>query len=504
MFHNLGLKLRVFFLMAVVVASLSLINFNLFKSFLAKIDIQQGAKNSALLAEEKVKITAYSLISNSFNIARQLELSKGSKNSPLKTNTITSETEYFITDSTGNFVSGNLKLMSSNAGIPAVERALKEGIASDGNITVSESMYLIGVVPVLIEVPNEGKKLFSVVSAKKLSLAFNAEDIFPMPVKIFMGSRFVSETGSEKWSKIEKSYGSEKLKTDLDDLIKSQNTITVNHWTYLSSFFMPVDMLGGEKVVFVTLTSTLPGWEEYNDLLFFLIIYTFAGILIVLFFTFIVNHSIGTVFSKLAEDISNMKVGEKLILKSYTHGADAAVSALNMLITKYIRHQENHHDSMTNPIGNATSPGQIDPSKLQSSYVFPISDPFGTDDIENTPKKPIKALQPEKQSNNTLKAPPPPSADDDDEKTQIVASVPTSNVEVSSLFTPEGYMESLWKEYCRIKVKNGESLSENEKRSFIGKIKTNRVSIIAKYKCADVQFSIEEKDGKPVIKAKPV
>jgi len=65
-------------------------------------------------------------------------------------------------------------------------------------------------------------------------------------------------------------------------------------------------------------------------------------------------------------------------------------------------------------------------------------------------------------------------------------------------------MEELWQEYCRIKAKNGESVTENEKRSFVGKIKTNRASIIAKYKCSDVQFNIEEKDGKPVIKAKPV
>lgn len=500
MFSNLGLKLKVFFLMAVVISALSVVNFTLFKSFLAKIDIRQGPRNSSSLAEEKVKNTTYSLISNSFSIARQLKFSKASKKAPLTINNIVSETEYIVLDKDANFVAGTIELMSSHAGIPAVERALKEGFASDGTVTIADNLYLLGVVPVMAEVPDEGVKLFAVASFKKLALAFNSSQLFPMPVKIFRGTKFVSETGSESWKTVETSYGSEKMKEDIDNLIKSEGSKTINHWTYLHSFFMPVDMLGGEKIAFVTMTSTLPGWEDYQDVVFFLIVYTLAGILIALFFTFIVTHSIDVVFRNLAADISRMKVGEKLVLKKYSHGADIAVSALNTLITKYIRtHESSNHDpiSTTSKISNS---GELDPLKMQA-YETSVPDPFGTDDIENTPKRPVKALQPEKP---VFKAPPPVASEEDDEKTQIVTSSSPSNVEVSSQFEPADPMEELWKEYCRIKTKNGESVTENEKRSFMGKIKTNRVSIIAKYKCADVQFNIEEKDGKPVIKAKPV
>lgn len=505
MFSNLGLKLKVFFLMAVVVAALSFINFSLFKSFLAKIDVRQGPKNSSALAEEKVKNTTYTLISNSFNIAKQLKFSKASKNAPVKINDISSEIEYLVVDSTGKFIAGSLELMSSHAGIPAVERALKEGMASDGTITVSDNIYLIGVVPVMAQVPDEGEKLFAVISAQKLALAFSSKELFPMPVKIFKGNKFVSETDSESWLKIEKSYGSDKMKSDVEDLIKSEGSKVVNGWTYLHSFFMPVDMLGGEKIVFVTLTSTLPGWEDYKDLVFFLMIYTIAGIIIAFFFTFIVTHSIDVVFRNLAADISRMKVGEKLILKKYSHGADIAVSALNILITKYLRHQESRHDSISpNTVGNSSNIGELDPSKMGSAYDA-VPDPFGTNDIEETPKKPIKALQSEKKQDVPAhKAPPPSFPDDDEEKTQIVTSSSPSNVEIASQFVPVDPMEELWNDYCKIKAKNGESVTENEKRSFIGKIRTNRASIIAKYKCADVQFNIEEKEGKPVIKAKPV
>ena len=44
---NLGLKLKVFFLMAVVITALSAANFILFKDFIVKIDVQEGAKEIA-------------------------------------------------------------------------------------------------------------------------------------------------------------------------------------------------------------------------------------------------------------------------------------------------------------------------------------------------------------------------------------------------------------------------------------------------------------------------
>ncbi len=510
MFSNLGLKLKVFFLMAVVIAGLSFVNFYLFRSFLAKVDQRQGPRNSSKLAEETVKNTTYSLVANSFSIARQISFSKPSKNAPVKISDIKSELEYLVVDANGKFAAGNLELMSSHAGIPAVERALKEGMASDGTITVGDSAYLIGVVPLITDVPDEGKKLFAVVSFKKLALAFNTSELFPMPVKIFRGDKFVSESGSEEWLDVEKSYGSDKMKKDIDDLIKSEGSKVINGWTYIHSFFMPFDMLGGEKIVFVTMTSTLPGWEDYNDVVFFLIVFTLAGIVLAVFFTFIVTHSIDTVFRDLAGDISRMKVGEKLVLKKYSHGADIAVSALNILIAKYLRHQENSHDSISAPITSpSASSSEQAQSKMQSPYDISVPDPFGTDDIEDTPRKPVKtaqSVQPEKKqpAPPSQKAPPPVFHDDDDEKTQIVTSSSSANVEVAKQFEPADPMEELWQEYCRIKAKNGESVTENEKRSFVGKIKTNRASIIAKYKCSDVQFNIEEKDGKPVIKAKPV
>lgn len=498
MFSNFGLKLKVFFLMAVVISALSISNFGVFKTFVDKFDIQQGPQNSVRYVKERVKTKMYSLIEKSFEIARELQLSKASKNAPLKIGEITANYDYLIVDDKADFVAGTTKHMTSYKGIPAVERALKKGIASDGTIVVDNHLYVIGVVPVMKQISKKGgQKLFAVISVEKLSLAFR-DDVFPMPVRVYQGNRFISETKADKWKEVEKGCGSEKLENSISELVKAEGNKVLNNWTYLYSFFMPVDMLGGDKIVFVTLSSSLPSLENYNTVILFTAMYTLIAIVIALFFTFIVTHEIDKVFRNLAADISRMKVGEKLVLKKYSHGADIAVSALNTLITKYLRSGE--RDGLG--YGQASSAPDVDSDNRSRKFDSEIPDPFGVDDIEETPKKPIPALPSEKKV--PKKAPPPP-VDEDDEKTQLATAPGFSDVQIIPE-EPEqkGPFDELWEDYCRIKKSHGKKVSEREKRSFIGKLRTNRASIMAKYNCSDVSFTIEDKDGKPLIKAKPI
>jgi len=501
MFSNFGLKLKVFFLMAVVIAALSIADFGLFKTFIDKIDLQQGPQNSVRYVKERVKTKMYSLIERSFEISRELQLSKASKNAPLKIGEITSNSNYLIVDDNADFVAGTTKHMTSYKGIPAVERALKKGIASDGTIIVEGQLYIIGVVPVMKQISKKGsEKLFAVISLEKLSLAFK-DDVFPMPVRVYQGSKFISETKADKWKEIQKSCGMEKLEGSLSELVKAEGSKVLNSWTYLYSFFMPVDMLGGDKIIFVTLSSSMPGLEDYSTTILYTTIYTLIAIIIALFFTFIVTHEIDKVFRNLAADISRMKVGEKLILKKYSHGADIAVSALNTLIAKYLRNREIDGSEMGHGSISRSPAPNVNSEKVSREFDSEVPDPFGVDDIEETPRKPIPALPSEKKAPKTA---PPPSTDEDDEKTQL-ATVP-GLPDMQSFEEPEAKdpFDVLWEDYCRIKKSNGKKVSESEKRSFIGKLRTNRASIMAKYNCSDVSFTIEDKGGKPVIKAKPV
>jgi len=502
MFSNFGLKLKVFFLMAVVIVALSLADFGLFKTFINKIDIQQGPHNSVRYVKERVKTKMYSLIERSFDIARELQLSRASKNAPLKIGEITSSSDYLIVDGNADFVSGNTKHMTSYKGIPAVERALKKGIASDGTIIVEEHLYLLGVVPVMKQISKKGsKKLFAVISLEKLSLAFK-DDVFPMPVRVYQGNRFISETKPDKWKDAEKGCGEKTLESSISELLKTEGSKVLNGWTYLYSFFMPVDMLGGDKIIFVTLSSSLPGLGNYSNVILYTVIYALISIIIAFFFMFIVTHEIDNVFRNLAADISRMKVGEKLVLKKYSHGADIAVSALNTLIAKYLRERERDGSEMGQGLISRRTVPDVNSEDVNREFDAGIPDPFGVDDIEETPRKPIPALPSEKKAPKTA---PPPSSCEDDEKTQLATFPGLSDMQViPEEPEPKDPFDVLWEDYCRIKKNNGKKVSESEKRSFIGKLRTNRASIMAKYNCSDVSFTIEDKGGKPVIKAKPV
>lgn len=502
MFSNFGLKLKVFFLMAVVISALSIADFAVFKTFVDKIDIQQGPQNSVRYVKERVKTKMYSLIEKSFEIARELQLSKASKNAPLKIGEITSNSDYLIVDDNADFVAGTTKHMTSYKGIPAVERALKKGMASDGTIVVDGHLYLVGVVPVMKQISEKGsKKLFAVISIEKLALAFK-DDVFPMPVRVYQGNKFISETKADKWKEVEKGCGTEKFESSLSELVKTEGNKVLNSWTYLYSFFMPVDMLGGDKVIFVTLSSSMPGLEKYSNVILYTVMYTLIAIIIAFFFTFIVTHEIDKVFRNLAADISRMKVGEKLVLKKYSHGADIAVSALNTLIAKYLRDREIDGSGMgQGSLSRSPSP-DVNSKNVNREFDAAIPDPFGVDDIEETPRKPIPALPSEKKA---PKKAPPPAVEEDDEKTQLVTTPGFSDMQaIPQEPEQKDPFEELWEDYCRIKESNGKKVSNNEKRSFIGKLRTNRASIMAKYNCSDVSFTIEDKGGKPVIKAKPV
>ena len=492
---NLGLKLKVFFLMAVVITALSAANFLLFRDFIVKIDVQDGAKNAGELLGDKLKNINYNLISNSFDIAKQQKIEKGRVVSK-----ISSYVEYAIVNQTGAVIDGT-KLMLSYAGIPAVDRALKDGLASDGMLSTDNDTYLIGVVPFNAD----GNKIFAAISFKKFSSELLS--VFPMPVRAFKGETLVAEKSGDTWSSVENSYGKNQLDADISALIKSGGQKELNNWTRILAFAMPYDLVGSEKFTVVAMTSLIPGWESYDKVLMMVVVYSIFAILIALFFTFIVTHEIDKILKNLASDVSRMRVGEKLVLKRYSNGADIVVSAMNKLIQQYIELNDDVSGITASPLVKAKKEKSFD------DFEAPIADPFGTEAVEEN-----KVEKREKTATNVVNPAPKQTAavnpapkpeikpdlsavaddddDDDNEKTQIAATV--------SPAASTNPFDVLWEEYCRIKRKNGEVVGEKEKTAFIGKVRTNKASIMAKYKCADVQFSVEEKDGKPVVKAKPV
>lgn len=520
MFTNLVLKLKIFFLIAVVICALASLHFLLFKDLLNKIDVQQGEKNAARLIEAQLKNADYSLIENSFSVARHLKFEKAaSKSAPAVISPVKSDIDYSIVKSDGEVldIEGTQKLMSSYAGIPAVDRALKEGFASDGIVKIKNEFYLIGVAPVMKNYPGSGESLFAVVSTRKITDAFSTV-IFPMPIRIYSDKSLIGSNNDQKWASIEDTFGSDTVQRYTDELINSidsQSTKILNHWTHMSGFSLPTDSLGGYKITVVTIASALPSWESYTKIVVLGVIYAIAAILIIFLFTFITTHEINKILKSLAADISRLRVGEKLVIKKYSDGADIAVSALNTLITKYISSSEaasNSQSQELNSVGDFTAKDIENLDSLAKSFDTP-SEPEQQHQApqRQAPQPHYQAPKPQQSYQQPQHQAPKPQYqqpktveeinsldDDDNEKTQIAVSTVAAEANAESVY------ESLWNDFCNIKRKYGGIIAPAEKTQFINRVKTNRVSIMAKYNCADVQFSIEEKDRKPVVKAKPV
>ncbi|MBO4441717.1 hypothetical protein J5834_06325, partial [bacterium] len=215
-------------------------------------------------------------------------------------------------------------------------------------------------------------------------------------------------------------------------------------------------------------------------------------------------------------DISRLRVGEKLVIKKYSDGADIAVSALNTLITKYISSSEaasNSQSQELNSVGDFTAKDIENLDSLAKSFDTPSEpEPQHQAPQRQAPQPHYQAPKPQQSYQQPQHQAPKPQYqqpkpveeinslddDDDNEKTQIAVSTVAAEANAESVY------ESLWNDFCNIKRKYGGIIAPAEKTQFINRVKTNRVSIMAKYNCADVQFSIEEKDRKPVVKAKPV
>lgn len=478
MFENIGLKLKVFFFIAITFAFLSFMYFTLFEKLMKDINIQQGADNSFKLLEEKIKNKQYSLMAQSFKIASDIKISidKKSRQFIFDGRNVDSNAVYALLDTDGTLVAGNFNILNSYAGIPAVQRAAASGIASDGYIQIDKTDYLLGVVPHLVPLDGDKTKMLIIVSAQPFTNVFKEFEI-KFPVEIYSNGNMIYETDPEKWQSLFSSVLGENTKSEIKKLLASGGSHEIDRWNKLFEYSMPSDVRANYKITAIALLSYIPGFDIYKHMVMLIILYALAAIIVSLFFTFIVTHAVDKEFRNLAADMSRLKLGEKLLMHRYNHGAGLVVSAMNHLIGKYQKHGE-------------TNPG-IEIAPL-------IRDNKDAEEIDEEISAPKKRLVEDTGiKENSIKK----------QKTDSPAVKQTQETDIISVESPlndEDQYADLWDQYRAIKRKNGESVTDQEKVSFMGKLKTNKTTIVAKYNCKDVAFSIEEKDGKPIIKAKPV
>ena len=500
MFKNIGLKIKVFLFIAIVFASLSVLDFAIFQDFLKKNDLQAGAKNAFNHVKVSVKNHQFSLIKKSFELSNTLKISYNyrSKKFSVKEPEKKPTALYSVLDFNGDVVSGTFKAMNSYSGVPVVERAIKQGVASDGYLTVGDDTYLLGAVPKSVKLKNSKSKNVIIITAKRVSDVFK-ELSFSLPVQVYSGKKLLYQNEKEEWLALftNKKYGDE-VKGKINTLLEGDGTKEVDKWTTISSSSLPFDVRR-EKISFVCLLSYMPGYQLYNRAILYVSLFAAAAILISFIFSLIVTHEIDKVFDNLSRDLSHMKVGEKLVMHKYSHGASTVVSAVNHLISKYQKHGETNPGIMLNSL--LKDEDSIEPEDSSSIELSSASnDKQEITGVSNNPLDPIDEY--------SLPAVPdvgqaPPAGNIDQEKTQLANFEDFPDLQPQTQESADPF-EELWSAYSSIKKSFGEEVPEKDKESFIAKLKKNRASIISKYGCKDVTFSIEVKGGKPVVKAKPV
>jgi hypothetical protein len=99
------------------------------------------------------------------------------------------------------------------------------------------------------------------------------------------------------------------------------------------------------------------------------------------------------------------------------------------------------------------------------------------------------------------KLPPPPST----VAPAADAAPPTKPaVEAPSAEEEQAYFKTIYEKFIALKKQLGEPTEQLTFERFLGTIKKNRDTLVARYKCEQVQFEVYEKDGKASLKAIPV
>ncbi len=485
MFTNIGLKLKVFSFILTVFSLLTVLDFYLFDNVLQRIQLQQGPQNTYNYLVATTTNERFKLIADAFKNARTVELKQeATKKKPylLDTKKIPKTVRYSIADKTGNVISSNTEFLNNLKGIPAVDRALTSGIASDGIVVLKGKMYLLGVVPFTLQ--SKGRKrqsnshFFIMVESKPILDVIRSFS-FTFPIRAYINGKLVYEKNKKMWNKIFPPERQPLYKDAEKQLLQKDDKISISRWTQLVSWTLPKDFRSTGKMTIIALLSYTPGFAAWKNTLYLVIAYGLIAMFVSLLFVFVVTHEIDRVFRKLASSLSELKVGEKIVSKNYGHGAEIVVSALNTLISKY------NSASMT----NLDDDGIHEDFMLSKEPLADESEALADIGAESAQSPAISNFDPD----DNL---------DDDEKTMIASAPPDSLPPLQQKqLSP---FDKLWEEYRSIKIANGHVVGETDKQAFIEKLKKQRVSIIAKYDCRDVRFFIEERNGKPVIKAKKI
>ncbi len=412
------------------------------------------------------------------------------------------------------------------AGFPAVDAALR-GYIRDDVWKISNDILLIGARPVI----EQGRYVGVLVHAMKVNKKV-ATDLSPSVQLAFFAGNVMTAVGSLKTQGVEKAQGAHILKP-LDEVLKSSR--------FKKDGYSDVRHIGTPEQEFLAVYSKVRGEAAANDVGFALVMpvetmaaatefYDKAGtqdidalpkvwLAIGIFLAFAIgwlwNYLEGErPISKLLTSIETLEKSDpkdQLNIYNFRRKTRKVAAAVNSMIDFKMRSVLENADSSSKKIDSILSKS-TDARLSSASFKFaeptasevPPPPPSGE---ENTapipPVSPVNA--PKKDPSTAFSSPKPPPAPVSGAQKPLTPTPPqAANPPLMSPEEEQEYFKDIYGDFIELKKKLGEPTEQLTFERFLGTLKKNRDTLIARYNCKQVKFQVYEKAGKASLKATPV
>jgi hypothetical protein len=384
------------------------------------------------------------------------------------------------------------------SGFPSVDAALR-GYLRDDVWKINNDVYFIVTRPVIEQARYVGVLVHAVKVSNKLITALNPSVQFAF----FSGNMIIALGGSVGDSEL-RAQGAN-IAEPLDRVLSSKK--------YLEEGYSDVQNITTPDGEFLSVYAAIKGEAAKNNVGFSLAMpiafmgsptefYDKAGTQdidalpigwIIVLGLFIILVGLGGIYlegerpvTKLLKNILALEKADpkdQLNIYFYRRKIRKIAAAVNSLVDSKIRHLLEDEDVGTKPNIDSIL-GAKNESRL-SAASFKFTEPSSAD---------IPSVPP------TENLPPPPFKD------APAAPAPSagSPMKLRSPEEEQRYFKTIYEEFIVLKQKLGEPTEQLTFERFLGTIKKNRDTLIARYKCQQVEFQVYEKEGKASLKAIPV
>ncbi|MCP4674520.1 MAG: hypothetical protein GY854_03180 [Deltaproteobacteria bacterium] len=421
------------------------------------------------------------------------------------------------------------------AGFPAVDAALR-GYVRDDVWKISNDVLLIGARPVI----EQGRYVGVLVHAMKVNDKL-ATDLSPSVQLAFFTGNVMSAVGSLKTKGIEKAQGAHIIKP-LDKVLKSER--------FKKEGYSDVERIGTPDQEFLAVYSKVRGEAASNEVGFALVmpvermttatefydkagtqdidalpkVWLIVGIVLAFILGWLWNYLEGErPLSRLLKSINALEKSDpkdQLNIYKFRRKTRKIAAAVNSMIDFKLRAVLENTDNSSKNIDSILGKSKdvrlssasfkfAEPSASEVPPPPPADDGKDSDDKKDENPKPPPPSAPNdvlpKAPNTAFSSPkPPPAPPSGAQKPPAPTPPAADSAPAMSPEEEQEYFHEIYDKFIELKKKLDEPTEQLTFERFLGTLKKNRDTLMARYDCKQVKFQVYEKAGKASLKATPV